>query len=199
MERGNRQNRDWNSMRNSARNHFSGRMGLILACGLALFGCSAENGDSFVSGSSAVQLQPVSTILPEPTVRRTVYVPVYSSIYTGLDIRQTLIELAATVSIRNVSAQHPVILNFVRYYDSGGKLVREYLKQPAELRPLATVEFVIGRRDVTGGPGANFLIQWVGQANVDEPLMEAVMVGQSANAGISFTSTGRVITNEPSP
>ena len=182
----------------NARNHLRGSIGLILTCGLALFGCMAENTDSTASGSAALQLQPVSTTLPEPTVRRTVYVPVYSSIYTGLDIRQTLIELAATVSIRNVSAQYPVIVNFVRYYDSGGKLVREYLKQPAELRPLATVEFVIGRRDVAGGPGANFLIQWVGQADVDEPLMEAVMVGQSANAGISFTSTGRTISNEPS-
>jgi hypothetical protein len=26
--------------------------------------------------------------LPEPTIRRTVYVPVYSNIYLGLDIRQ---------------------------------------------------------------------------------------------------------------
>jgi hypothetical protein len=142
-------------------------------------------------------LKPQSTPLPEPTVRRTVYVPVYSSIYIGLDIRQKLIELAATVSIRNVSAQHPVILNFVRYYDSGGKPVREYLKEPAELGPLATVEFVIQRVDTTGGPGANFLVQWVGQADVDEPLIEAVMIGQSGSAGISFTSTGRAIKNEP--
>jgi hypothetical protein len=28
-------------------------------------------------------------------------------------------------------------------------------------------------------------------------LIEAVMVRQSANAGVSFTSVGRVITNEP--
>jgi hypothetical protein len=126
-----------------------------------------------------------------------VYVPVYSSIYSGLDIRQKIIELAATVSIRNVSAQYPVILNFVRYYDSGGNLVREYLKEPAVLGPLATVEFVIQRVDTAGGPGANFLIQWIGQSDVDEPLVEAVMIGQSGNAGISFTSTGRVIKNEP--
>jgi len=183
----------------SARIHLSGRIGPILACGLALFGCTTEKSDSSAFGSAAVRLRPVTTTLPDPTVRRTVYVPVYSSIYIGLDMRKSLIDLAATVSIRNVSAQHPVILNFVRYYDSEGGLVREYLKQPAELGPLATVEFVIGRGDVTGGPGANFLIQWVGRADVDEPLMEAVMVGESANAGISFTSAGRVITNEPSP
>ena len=130
-------------------------------------------------------------------MRRTVYVPVYSSIYVGLDIRQAIIELAATVSIRNVSALYPVVLNFVRYYDSGGKLIREYLKEPVELGPLATVEFVIQRVDTAGGPGANFLVQWVGQKDVDEPLIEAVMIGQNGNAGISFTSEGRVIKNEP--
>ena len=174
----------------------AGRTGLILACSLTLVGCE-ERSNPVALGSAAVQLKPQSTPLPEPTVRRTVYVPVYSSIYTGLDIHQTLIDLAATVSIRNVSALHPVILNFVRYYDSGGKLVREYLKEPAELGPLATVEFVVQRADASGGPGANFLVQWIGQADVDEPLIEAVMVGQNGNAGISFTGAGRNITNEP--
>ena len=96
-----------------------------------------------------------------------------------------------------MSAQYPVILNFVRYYDSAGTLVREYLKEPAELGPLATVEFVIQRVDTAGGPGANFLVQWLGQSDVDEPLIEAVMIGQSGNGGISFISTGRIIKNEP--
>jgi hypothetical protein len=88
-------------------------------------------------------------------------------------------------------------LNFVRYYDSAGKLVREHLTEPGELGPLATVEFVIQRVDTAGWPGANFLVQWVGSPEVDEPLIEAVMIGQSGNAGISFTSAGRVIKNEP--
>jgi hypothetical protein len=174
------------------------RTGLILVCSLAVVGCSGEKSDSRVPASASVHLRPRSTPLPEPTVRRTVYVPVYSSIYTGLDIRQTLIELAATVSIRNVSARYPVILNFVRYYDSGGKLVREYLREPAELGRWPPSNSSSQRVDTSGGPGANFLVQWVGQSDVDEPLIEAVMIGQSGNAGISFTSEGRVIRNEPS-
>jgi hypothetical protein len=169
---------------------------LILAGSLALFGCDAGR-DASVEGSAAVHLKPPSTALPEPTIRRTVYVPVYSSMSLGLDVRQKNVELAATVSVRNVSARYRIVLNFVRYYNSAGKLVREYLKAPAELGPLATVEFVIQRADTTGGPGANFLIQWVGQSEVDEPLIEAVMIGQSGNAGISFTSPGRVVKNEP--
>ena len=171
-------------------------MGLILVGGLALFACSGKSGDASVQ-SGTLQLKPLSTPLREPTIRRTVYVPVYSNIYLGIDVRQKNTELAATVSIRNVSAQHPIVLNFVRYYDSAGKLVREYLKETAELGPLATAEFVVMQADRTGGPGANFLVQWMAQSDVDEPLIEAVMIGHSGNAGISFTSLGRAIKNEP--
>jgi hypothetical protein len=170
---------------------------VVLVCGLGLPGCSDGSHDPPAAGSASVHLKPRSAPLPEPTVRRTVYVPVYSSLYTGLDIGKHMIDLAATLSIRNVSTQHPIVVNFVRYYDSGGTLLREYVNAPAELGPLASVEFVIKRADTSGGPGANFLVQWVGQPETDDPVIEAVMVGLSGNAGISFTSPGRVIKNEP--
>ena len=67
-----------------------------------------------------------------------------------------MVELAATVSVRNVSSKHPLVLEVVRYYDSAGKPVRDYLKEPSELAPLATVEFVIQQADATGGPGGQF-------------------------------------------
>jgi hypothetical protein len=107
-----------------------------------------------------------------------------------------MVELAATVSVRNVSAAHPIVIEWVRYYDSTGKLIRDYLEQPSSLPPLGSVEFVIQRSDTAGGPGANFLIRWKGPTAVDEPLVEAVMLGQSGNAGISFTSAGRVVKSE---
>lgn len=170
---------------------------MALAGSLVLCACSGTTTEPPPQGSATLHLKRRSAPLPEPTIRRTVYVPVYSSIYLGLDVRRKTIELAATVSIRNVSAQHPIVLNFVRYYDSAGRLVREYLDNPAELGPLASVEFVIDRADTAGGPGANFLVQWVGHAGIDEALVEAVMIGQSGAAGISFTSAGRAVKNEP--
>jgi hypothetical protein len=126
-------------------------------------------------------------------------VPVYSSIYLGLNTKKTMVDLAATVSVRNVSSSHPIVLDVVRYYDSAGKPVRDYIKGPSELAPLATVEFVILRADAAGGPGANFLIHWKGPEEVDEPIVEAVMVGESGNgnAGISFTSAGRYVSEAP--
>jgi Protein of unknown function (DUF3124) len=41
--------------------------------------------------------------------------------------------------------------------------------------------------------GANVLSCWDGRANVDEPLIAAVMFGRTGNAGVSFTSRGQVV------
>jgi hypothetical protein len=150
-----------------------------------------------IDGSASERLRPVSSPPTGDIAARTVYVPVYSSLYVGLNIKQTMVELAATVSVRNVSSRHPLVLEVVRYYDSAGKAVRDYITEPSELAPLATVEFVIQRADATGGPGANFLIHWKGPRDVDEPLIEAVMVGQNGNAGIAFTSLGRNVSEAP--
>jgi hypothetical protein len=108
-----------------------------------------------------------------------------------------MVNLAATVSVRNVSAEHPLILTHARYYDSSGKPVRDYLKEPGELGPMATVEYVVKRDDTAGGPGANFVIEWTGPSGMDEPLVEAVMIGQSGHAGFSFISTGKSIQPPP--
>jgi hypothetical protein len=40
-------------------------------------------------------------------------------------------------------------------------------------------------------------VKWSGAIGVDEPVIDAVMLRRSANAGIFFTSVGRVITNAP--
>ena len=81
----------------------------------------------------------------------------------------------------------------MRYFDSVGKHLRDYLDTPSTLPPMGSVEFVVQRSDTTGGPGANFLIRWHAAAAVDEPLVEAIMLGQSGNAGISFSSRGRTL------
>ncbi len=146
-----------------------------------------------VHSSAPERLQPVGTV-PGPLVPGgTVYVPVYSSLHLGRDIKQAMVELAVTVSVRNVSVEHPIVIEWVRYFDSTGKRVRDYLEKPSALPALGSVEFVVQRSDTTGGPGANFLIHWNGPAGVEEPIIEAVMLGQAGNAGISFTSPGRVV------
>jgi hypothetical protein len=172
---------------------------IVLILLFGALGCSRPEPEPTQIGSAAARLKPVSVLLPEPTIQRTVYVAIYSSIYTGLDINRRMMDLAATVSVRNVSVRQRIVLDHVRYYDSEGKLVREYLNTPSELGPLASVEFVVQQFDQAGGPGANFLVRWTGPADVDEPIIEAVMIGNGGNFGYSFISPGRTIKNEPLP
>jgi len=174
-----------------------GALGGIVTTGLVGLTVIACQGPSNAVPDRGHLLLQAPGPLPEPALRQTVYVPVYSSIYQGLGIRMEQVELTATVSVRNVSATHPLVLTYVRYYDSHGAKLRDYIDGPGELGPLATVEFVVERADTAGGPGANFLVQWLGPPDIDAPLIEAVMIGQAGNAGISFTSAGRAITNEP--
>ncbi len=55
---------------------------------------------------------------------QSLYVPVYSHIYIheGAPFR-----LTATLSIRNTDSVNPLYVISVRYYDSAGKLVRQYV------------------------------------------------------------------------
>lgn len=171
-------------------------LAIVLFIGGIVLGSRLETSDP-VHSSAAERLQPVGSASEGLTPGATVYVPIYSSLYLGGANKPPMIELAATVSVRNVSPVHPIVIEWVRYYDSTGKRVRDYLQTPASLPPLGSVEFVIQRSDTAGGPGANFLIRWKGPAAVDHPLIEAVMLGESGNAGISFTSHGRVVKSEP--
>jgi hypothetical protein len=41
------------------------------------------------------------------------------------------------------------------------------------------------------------LVKRSGPQGLDEPLIEAIMFGLMADAAISFTSLGRVVTNDP--
>lgn len=145
-------------------------------------------------GTAAERLRPAASTATEPAIGGTIYVPVYSTVVLGVSHSSSMVDLAATVSVRNVSASHPITLEWVRYYDSVGKRVRDYLDQVSTLPAMASVEFVVPRADTSGGPGANFLIRWHAADMVDEPLAEAIMLGQSGSAGISFSSRGRAVT-----
>lgn len=121
----------------------------------------------------------------------TLYVPVYSHIY--YEDQEKVLNLAATLSIRNTDFINPIIITSVQYYDSSGKLVKQYLEQPIQLNAMASTDFVVRRNDTSGGVGANFIVEWVAEKEVSKPVIEAVMIGAESTQGISFVSLGRVI------
>jgi hypothetical protein len=122
---------------------------------------------------------------------QTVYVPIYSHIYSGL--KGNPFSLAATLSIRNTDPKQPIWLVSVKFYDSDGKLVKEYLGNPAELKAMASTRYILTESDTGGGSGANFLVKWTSKTKVNPPLVEGVMIGTRSGQGISFVSRGQVI------
>jgi hypothetical protein len=122
---------------------------------------------------------------------QTVYVPIYSHIYSGVKARP--FDLAATLSIRNTNLKSAIKLVSVKYYDSEGKVVKDYLEKPIDISALATTRYIITEDDRAGGSGANFIVIWKSEQPVNPPVIEGVMIGTHSGQGISFVSRGQVI------
>lgn len=132
--------------------------------------------------------------LPENlTFFDTTYVPIYSDIYTQTTNIQ--INLTATLSLRNTSFKHSIYISEVDYYNSAGELDKNFTKQPIELKPMQSIEYVIEEDDISGGTGANFIIVWASKSEQVNPLFEAIMISTQNRQGISFTSRGVSISN----
>lgn len=116
------------------------------------------------------------------------YLPVYSHIYHIHEHRT--IDLAITISIRNISMNDSVYISKVDYYNTYGDKIREYLKSPIYLKPMETVEIIIPEQDNEGGSGANFVFDWSMKNDKNPPLFEAVMISTYGQQGLSFTTRG---------
>lgn len=119
-----------------------------------------------------------------------IYVPIYSSIYHQSG--QTF-DLTATLSVHNVDMNHNIQLVRVNYYNTAGQLIRKYIQEPISLSPFQTKQFVIPSVDKTGGTGANFVVQWASQTQVNAPMTEAIMIATAQGQGLSFATHGKVI------
>jgi len=118
-----------------------------------------------------------------------VYGAVYSHVYHGDYERKIL--LTGILSLRNTDPTHVISIVKADYYDSDGKLIKSYLPQPLTLKPMASTRFIVKESDTKGGSGANFLVEWRAEMEVNEPIMEGVMIGAAGQQGISFTSRGK--------
>lgn len=171
---------------------------IIAGCWLMFSSCSSSDQDQGPITKSQQDMS-ADTAAVDGTIRysddaitgQTVYVPVYSHIYQ--QNRAKTFNLTATLSIRNTSIIDSLEVNSVQYYDSDGKLVRNYLSSTQTLGPLSSIAYVIDEDDLTGGIGANFIVRWSAPTEISKPIIEAVMISTSHQQGISFTGAGRVI------
>ena len=125
---------------------------------------------------------------------QTLYLPIYSHLYHGeINPRtgkpsETLV--STHVSVRNTDSRSPIRLTSARYYNTDGKLLREYLPQALTIPPLGTHELFVPRSDSSGGSGANFLIDWSAERPVNPPLVEALHADIREARTLIFITTG---------
>ncbi len=164
---------------------------LLSAC--LLVGCTPQ-----ARQSAAIPTPYESTVRLsdlDVTTGQTIYVPAYSEIYYSSGGHT--IDLAVTLSIHNTDFEHPIVLTSVKYYDTHGQLLKEYLAQPRSLGPLASTDFFVEAKEQSGGIGTNFVVEWVAEQPVYEPIVEALMLSTTSTQGISFSSPGRVVSQIP--
>ena len=77
----------------------------LFGIGLCLCAC---NRTEPVHSTVSERLQPVAPGANESTTSGTIYVPVYSTLDLGVTSRARTVDLAATVSVRNISAAYPI-------------------------------------------------------------------------------------------
>lgn len=122
---------------------------------------------------------------------QTVYVPVYSNVFTGP--KALTFNLAVMLSIRNIDLHNPITVISVEYYDNDGNLLKKYIDKSQDLKPLASNHIFIKESDESGGFGANFIVRWKAAREINAPIIESVMIGARSGQGISFISQGQVV------
>lgn len=151
--------------------------------------CSSKENNSAKESKMALDSEEVSTSKAENLANNdTVYVPVYSEIFSRDDKNQLL--LTSTLSIHNTSLKDSLYIYKIEYYSTDGKLIRNYIKNGKWLKPLQTKNIVIDQIDKEGGVGANFIVYWGSNKKGLKPLMQSVMVIADGPKSFAFTSDG---------
>ncbi len=119
------------------------------------------------------------------------YMPIYSNIPHFMDSVE--IDMSAFVAIHNTDFYHSIKLQKVQYFDTKGRLVRDFLPNETKvLKPLETADFYVPYQDKSG-TGANFLIEWKADSLVTEPLVESITINTKLQNTVAVLSQGKVI------
>lgn len=170
--------------------------GLLIACATALAPAPllAEN---VVQERLLKPFAAALTSAPTSIERNgSIYVPAYAHLPVGAGAFN--VDLSVTLSIRNTSPSKVMVVRKIEFFDTSGKLIESYLSTPIGLRPYGTVNLFISVMDRRGGSGGNFVVDWGGDSQMSEPVIEAIMLGEFGGRAYSFVSRG-IETGLPSP
>jgi hypothetical protein len=117
------------------------------------------------------------------------YVPIYSNLPHD---EKRKFDVSAFIAIHNVDLDHKIRILKVLYFDNDGRLVKDFSPPDLSLPPLGATNFFIPQSDQSG-TGANFLVEWVSEKPVREPLIESVMINLETHRSFAFQSRGHVV------
>jgi len=120
------------------------------------------------------------------------YMPVYSNVpYHIVGVEQ--FDMSAFVAVHNTDLTHSITITNALYFNKMGVPVFDFLTDgKIILAPLATHDFYVPYEDKSGN-GANFIIEWVSDTLVSEPLVESVTISLKPNQSVAVLSKGRII------
>jgi len=120
------------------------------------------------------------------------YMPVYSNVpYHIVGVEQ--FDMSAFVAVHNTDLTHPITITNALYFNKMGEPVFDFLTEgKIILDPLATHDFYVPYEDKSGN-GANFIIEWISDTMVSEPLVESVTISLKPNQSVAVLSKGRII------
>jgi hypothetical protein len=150
--------------------------------------CFKSNPNLNEEGEDIIEAKEMYSDVKDLPFRDTVYVPIYSDIYS--ETKDYRMNLTATLSVRNTSLFDPIYIQAIDYYDTDGALVHHYLEKTILLRAMQSIEYVIEEDDVKGGTGANFIVNWGALKNDVKPIFQGVMISTSGQQGLSFVTEG---------
>lgn len=161
---------------------------LLVIISLLTFSCEDDNPNLTEQGEDLLEANEVFRDNVSLNYRDTVYIPIYSDIYSGS--KYVTYNLTATLSIRNTSLTDSMYVEAIDYYDTDGKLVSNYIDKTLVLKPMQSIEYVIDEEDESGGTGANFIVNWGAKNDYLKPVFQGVMISTHRQQGISFITNG---------
>ncbi|MGF1751744.1 MULTISPECIES: DUF3124 domain-containing protein [Vibrio] len=160
---------------------------VILVLGLAIYLGNLVKSVDTIEEKLSHQAQQIerAAIVPTSHGAKGAYVPVYSHIYTDGG-KPVLLE--STLVIRNTDPTNAINIHSIDYYNTNGEHLRQFIAEGYELNAMSSAEYLVEKREVSGGAGANFYIQWSNPNSATAPIFEAVMIGAGEGNNVSFTS-----------
>ncbi len=124
----------------------------------------------------------------------TIFVPAYRSFYQIYGTTRDSYALTSTFFLYNIDRKQAIEILSIGFYDSSGKLIKNFIETPILVKPGNSKEITIQPRTQPEEDCANYLIiRWKSNQPANTPIVEVLMVGQVMNRGISFSTRGQEV------